>query len=164
MLCENCNQNNATTHIKRTVNGVTKEYYLCPYCASKFGMSNFSFFDMSDLFNSVFENKKFVKEEKRCKSCNTSFNEIAKSGKLGCPECYREFREEISPSLLKIHGKNKHISNVSVKKSTTSNKNENSNEIENLEKELKEAIATENFEKAAELRDIIKAKRGEQNG
>lgn len=163
MLCENCKSATATTHIKRTVNGITKEYYLCPECASKLGFSEFNFFDINDFWGSMLGSQKIVESyTKRCRKCNSSFKEIVESGKMGCPYCYIDFREEIRPTLIKIHGKTEHKGLSPVKASTGVNSLHE--EIETLEIELKKAIENEEFEKAAEIRDMLKEKRGEQNG
>lgn len=160
MLCENCKLNTATTHIKNTVNGVTGEYFLCPECAAKLGFNNFNFFKLDDFWNSLLNEPLNKKEIKRCKTCNTSFEEIVNSGKMGCADCYIEFRDEIMPTVLKIQGKSKHIG---VKPDTVADKAED-NSIELLEKELKEAIENEEFEKAAKIRDELREKRDKSNG
>lgn len=160
MLCENCKVNTATTHIKNTVNGVTGEYFLCPECAAKLGFNNFNFFKLDDFWNSLLSEPLKKKTGKRCGFCNTSFDEIVNSGKMGCENCYIEFKEEIMPTILKIHGKNRHIGS----KPEASESFEKPNDIEALEKELKEAIEKEEFEKAAKLRDELREKRSENNG
>ena len=166
MLCENCKKATATTHIKRSVNGVTREFHLCPECAAKLGFSNLNFFDMNDLWSS-FLGKGYgtVPQTKRCKSCNTSFEEILNSGKMGCPDCYTEFYEEIMPTVIKIQGNTQHkgISPSSVSEVDEPSDNK-SDEIAKLENDLKKAIENEEFEKAAEIRDILKEKRGEIDG
>lgn len=157
MLCENCLKRVATTHIKRTVNGVTKEHYLCPQCAAELGLGGFNLFeDASNFWNSFFNsNTKLQNNTKRCKSCNTSFSEIIDSGKMGCPDCYSEFREEIMPTLVKIHGKAEHKGlSPETKQSDSSDDG-----ISSLEIELKKAIENEEFEKAAEIRDKIREMR-----
>ncbi len=40
--------------------------------------------------------------DKVCKSCGYRLSEYFNSGYLGCPECYKQFREEIRPSLKRI--------------------------------------------------------------
>ena len=37
MLCQNCGRNEATTHIKRVINGATSENHLCAECAGSLG-------------------------------------------------------------------------------------------------------------------------------
>ncbi len=43
MLCQNCSKAQATTHIKRIINGEATEQHLCAACAKKLGFD--SFFD-----------------------------------------------------------------------------------------------------------------------
>jgi len=161
MLCENCNKCSATTHIKRTVNGVTKEYYLCENCAQKLGFNSFSFFDTNNFFDSFFINKNAkLREQKVCDNCGSTYNEIVKSGRMGCAQCYKTFKSEIMPSLVKMQ---KSVEHIGSKPKTFKCDNSNKDEIADLEKQLKQAIVNEEYEKAAQLRDIIKEKRGEIN-
>ena len=75
------------------------------------------------------------------------------SGKLGCADCYTTFYDKLLPSLQRIHGKTRHEGkNPTILKTDVV---ENVNVFENLEEQLKQAIAEQNFEKAAELRDRI---------
>lgn len=162
MLCENCNANPATTHVKRTVNGVTKEYYLCQDCVNTLGFNSIDFFDSNGFFNALLGNKVVhLKQQKVCNKCNSSYKEIVKSGRMGCPDCYKTFKDEIMPSLLKMQNGSKHIGK---KPNLTSELNIDEKEISMLEKELKNAILNEEYEKAATLRDEIREKRGELNG
>ena len=39
MLCQNCGRNEATTHIKRIVDGESSELHLCSGCAQHLGYS-----------------------------------------------------------------------------------------------------------------------------
>jgi hypothetical protein len=41
MLCQNCERNEATTHIKKVVNGETAETHLCADCAAHLGYGDF---------------------------------------------------------------------------------------------------------------------------
>lgn len=40
MLCQNCGKNEATTHIKRIVNGEPSELHLCTACAEHLGYAD----------------------------------------------------------------------------------------------------------------------------
>lgn len=156
MFCENCGVNAATTHIKKTVNGVTKEYFLCQECANKLGLSSFNFFD-NNYFDLFFKEPSVAKK-KTCEGCKSTYEDILKSGKMGCTKCYETFKEELTPSLMKMQKSIEHIGNRPKQQV------EIVDEVKNLEDELKQAILNEEYEKAAELRDIIRAKRGESNG
>ena len=40
MRCQHCNQNEATTFIKRNINGHKEEMHLCSECARELGVMN----------------------------------------------------------------------------------------------------------------------------
>ena len=53
MLCQNCGKNQATTHVKKTINGETSELHLCAACAAKQGLGgmwNGFGFDLGDFW------------------------------------------------------------------------------------------------------------------
>ena len=56
MRCEHCGRNEATFHYQRTVNGRTEEAHLCPQCAAELGYNTGAGFDgmFGDTFDSVF--------------------------------------------------------------------------------------------------------------
>jgi len=159
MLCQNCERNEATTHIKRVVNGDTAEIHLCRECAAHLGYGDFfSGFgiNLGELFGGLMEaglpspgEAKVI----RCPKCGCSFEDIAREGKLGCAECYTTFYDKLLPSLQRIHGRIQHNGKVSEAAGSEVKK---INMLEQLREELKKAIAEENFELAAKLRDQIK--------
>lgn len=156
MLCQLCEKRQATTHIKTILNGELKEYNLCPECANKMGYGSFfgGFgFDFDKLFGSFMESVGTGKNTKRCQCCGSSFEDIAKSGKVGCAGCYDVFSEELFPSIQRIHGRTCHTGKLARSAGTEI---KIKNEIIKLKNELNEAIKAQEFEKAAELRDSIR--------
>ena len=161
MLCQNCGKNEATTHIKRVVNGETAEKHLCVSCAEHLGYSDmFSGFGFSldGFFGGLLgENMPLLgaEREEKCPKCGYTFSDIAKSGKLGCADCYRKFYDKLLPSLQRIHGKIKHTGKqvmIPVQVSTEPK----INPVAKLKEDLQKAIEEQNFEQAAVLRDRIK--------
>lgn len=164
MLCENCKKNNATTYFKRNINGNIQEVYLCSECAAKLDLGGMS----STLFDFFMPTKFRIspeREKKTC-SCGTTFYNISKTGKVGCPDCYETFRNEIAAILRKINGGKQHRGRVPKRftKGETAAKSkvpaENTEDV--LRTQLAEAIKNENFEEAAKLRDKIKALKEEK--
>lgn len=156
MLCQSCEKRQATTHIKTILNGELKEYNLCPECAQKMGYGSFfgGFgFDFDKLFGSFMESVGSGKSAKRCQTCGSSFEDIAKSGKVGCAYCYNVFSEELLPSIQRIHGKTSHTGKLARSVGTEV---KIKNEISKCRYDLNEAIKAQEFEKAAELRDRIR--------
>lgn len=156
MLCQSCEKKQASTHIKTIVNGELKEFNLCPECAAKLGYGSFfgNFgLDLDKLFGSFMESFGTTRTSRRCPSCGSSFEDIAKSGKVGCAQCYEVFYEELLPSLQRIHGRTGHTGKLARSAGTGVRIR---NELASLKKELEQAIKTQEFEKAAELRDRIR--------
>lgn len=159
MMCDNCLKNPATTHIKKVVNGIAKEKHLCSYCAAKEGYSNFGELSFANMLASVFSenHRDNLIAAKRCECCGASFSDIAQSGKVGCSECYTVFKDQLLPSLGRLHGKTVHVGAVPSGEGKEQNSYDKINE---LRQKLSDAIKNEEFEKAAELRDEIKGLEG----
>lgn len=156
MLCQSCEKRQATTHIKTILNGELKEYNLCSECAQKHGYGSFFGnigFDLDKLFGSFMEGIGPTKTRKRCQCCGSSFEDIARSGKVGCAECYDVFYEELLPSVQRIHGRTSHTGKLAHSAGTEVKVK---NELAKLRSELEKAIKSQEFEKAAELRDRIR--------
>ena len=82
-----------------------------------------------------------------------TYSEIGKTGKVGCPECYNVFRNELAGLLASVHGTTAHTGNVPARHRA---KKERDLRLQSLKTELQEAIASEDYEKAAALRDEIR--------
>ena len=173
MLCQNCKKNEATTHIKRVVNGEATESHLCHSCAQNSGFDDF-FDDFSlnlpGIFSSFFGDSMFALGESkltRWETCGCCFYDIIKIGKVGCADCYEKFYNKLLPSIQRIHGKAKHAGKVPVIHETVTAKKEEPKEktaedkIAELNLQMQKAIEEQNFEQAAVLRDEIKSLKGE---
>jgi len=71
---------------------------------------------------------------------------------LGCPHDYIAFQEELIPLLENIHGETQHSGRIPKRAPDDSRKQF---QIIKLKNELRQAIAEETYERAAELRDEI---------
>lgn len=159
MKCTHCHENEANTHIKRTINGRTQEMYLCPECAKKLGvMDEFEPFSMDSFFGNFLGAGAAALNSlagiERCSYCGSSFNDIVNTGRVGCANCYDKFEDRLAPGIEKLHGRAKHVGkNVTY----TEEKEEQKpvSEIDGLKSQLKQAIKEQRFEDAAVLRDKI---------
>src|SRR5262245_25763513 len=89
-----------------------------------------------------------------CPVCQITFLEFRNSGRLGCPYDYEVFRDELMPLLESIHGETRHSGKVP--KRAPRNTQQQTTLIQ-LRNELKRAVAAEDYEAAARLRDKIKS-------
>ena len=164
MLCQHCQKNEATTHVKTMINGEYAEYRLCPECAHEMGYdSMFPDFtaDFGGLLGSFLSAALPARSgATHCKLCGSTMNDIKKTGKVGCSECYDTFFSELMPTIRNVHGNTEHIGKRPVIEYETVEddkpEKQEDKKLESLKAELKQAIEDENFERAAELRDKIK--------
>lgn len=162
MLCERCGKHQATTIFTQTINGVTKTEHICSECAYKSGLNNFfGGFSLGSFINSLGGTQSY--SEKRCPKCGSSFDEIRENGKIGCAFCYDFFRSELTPIISNIHGKAVHVGKTPhgyikqiEEKSNVKQNEQELTELERLKIDLQKAIDSQEFEKAASLRDKIK--------
>ncbi|MBE6781579.1 MAG: hypothetical protein E7540_02510 [Ruminococcaceae bacterium] len=163
MLCEKCGKYAATTHIKTSINGKITEQNLCGYCAAKGGYTGFGSNSISNLLASMFGQSLQMssgEEQVRCGCCGSSFEDIAKTGKVGCSMCYDEFGNKLIPYLKRIHGSVRHVGKTPGRKDlVVTNSNDPINE---LKAQLANLVAMENYEQAAVVRDEIKRLEGEK--
>ncbi len=166
MLCQNCGKNEATTHIKQIINGDMAESHLCSDCAAHLGYSDmFSGFglNLSGLFSGLLGDMMpsiSAGKSPRCPKCGTSFDEIVRDGRVGCADCYRTFYDKLLPSIQRIHGKIKHSGKVTNAAPVESKEETTEEKIEKLKAAMNEAVAKQDFENAAKIRDEIKALEG----
>ena len=165
MLCQHCQKNEATTHIKTNINGKIAEYRLCSECAQELGYGGmFPDFtaDFGGMLGSFLSAALPARSgAARCPECGSTMNDIKKIGKVGCANCYDLFFSELMPTIRSIHGNTEHIGKHPVIEYTENHEDqkptdEKRDKIESLRAELKQAIEDENFERAAQLRDEIK--------
>ncbi len=162
MLCEKCGKNIATTHIKTVVNGAVHKLSLCNECAAMEGYGDIGSLQLGQMLASFFgdtDSRKIANTELRCDCCNSSFSDIAKSGRAGCPECYKTFYNELLPYIKRIHGSTHHSG---IAPHTEDKKAPAEETVDELRAELLKLIEQENFEQAAVIRDKIKVL--EENG
>ncbi len=93
----------------------------------------------------------------RCPTCEMSYEEFKKIGRLGCPHCYDAFAPQLEHLLKRIHGDNRHRGKGPMEATQSAPVAE---ELERLREKLAQAVETEAFEEAAQLRDRIRVLEG----
>lgn len=161
MLCEKCKKNEASYYYSETVNGKKRSIALCSECAPKdisFGSSFLSGLFSDNPFQLHVSAPDYAK---KCDNCGCTFYDIKKTGKAGCSECYKVFRDELAPIIRRIHGNAVYKGrSQSVKVEDADNKpksEEEHDELSLLREQLKNAVENENYELAAKIRDEIRS-------
>ncbi|MGF1447934.1 MAG: UvrB/UvrC motif-containing protein [Opitutales bacterium] len=94
----------------------------------------------------------------RCPNCGCSQRDFERSGRLGCPECYRTFAGVIQPMLKRMHRDERHLGKVPTHRLSSELLQQR---MARAKEELQEAIREEQYETAARLRDEISDMQGQ---
>lgn len=106
-----------------------------------------------------------------CGGCGLSFAQFRQAGMLGCPQCYSSFEGQLGPLLSRAHeGGTHHVGKVprsielarlasgggaSAARAEAAPQTDERARAALLRKQLAEAVAAENYERAALLRDEL---------
>jgi protein arginine kinase activator len=157
MLCCACKEKPATVHLTQIVGDKMQKLDLCEECAKTKGVNDqaFSLGDANVLFGlgASQEIDQSTGTETKCPRCGFTQADFKKSGRLGCPECYKTFAEGLEGLLKTMHKGTRHAGKVPA---ALRESREQSDRLKTLQKKLARAIDDENFEQAASLRDEIK--------
>lgn len=156
MLCQLCKMREATVHFTRIINQQKVEMYVCEECARENSdlkiNINKLFSAMLGIDEPEFEETPFT--TLRCGFCGMTMEEFNKTGLLGCAKCYDVFGDSIHTMLKRIHGNVKHHGKIPRK---ISDRIRDAYNLRSLKEELQRCIEREEYEKAAQIRDKIKA-------
>lgn len=170
MLCERCHAHPATVHMVQVVNGHRKEEHLCSECAEKEHVfqKEQSFFG-SGFFDSPLDHffggsmlGHLLEDPFGTRTLEDQGGQFIEVSPEKLPEnesSYDRFKESIRPLFQK--GKNEIPVNEPKVKEKADAPAE-SRELQALRKELKSCVDREDFERACEVRDKIKAIEGKK--
>lgn len=174
MKCDICKKRDAVFHIQeQSVSGV-RNISLCVECALTKGL-NIRTEDIDKLFSSfisnLFANVSVPAENVasqaaarllniKCPYCGKSLEDVTKTNVVGCPKCFSSFKAFIDAMLMNM---NNSIDYRGDFPPDLKMKHNYKVEIFNLKKQLKHYVSMEDFGKAAEIRDKIKALQAGEN-
>ena len=157
MMCEECGMREASVRVTMLIGGEKKERLLCKECVAKHQLLRF---DLGDLVKRLIpkNNKADLETEEDvpeiiCSQCGTTYAEFKKTGLLGCPACYSEFREQLTQQLSVLQGETRHTGQ------TPEQPNEQVSlhmQLDRLRQQMALAVDQEEYETAAKLRDEIR--------
>jgi protein arginine kinase activator len=161
MKCQECDRQ-ATFHITELSDGKPQELHLCEECARKYltepeevsAETSASLAGMLAQQLAVGETAEELArlEQKACPDCGITFLEFRKNGRLGCPNDYTFFAEELEPLILNIHGETLHTGKIPQR---CGGQSKRQTELIRLRRDMKEAVTKEDYERASRIRDQI---------
>ena len=161
MKCQSCGVAEATIHVKEVKNDEISELHLCEQCAREKGYhSMVEKGKLSIASQLVWMAENLYPEGSarmgtvQCSQCGMKYSDFLKTGRLGCAACYQDFGVQLRQILRRVHGSVRHVGKAPGKEGEQF---ERRRQIQSLHEELERAIEREEYEKAAELRDRIRA-------
>ncbi len=159
MICESCQKKDATIHLTQVVDGNSKKLNLCQDCAQDNGIDLNSPISITDVLLGLGAHPPSVSPaatefDLSCNHCQMTRTEFKKRTRLGCPECYNAFMGELSALTKAMHHSGQHIGKIPARQG---NEARLVAQVAALQKDIETAIAKEQYEVAANLRDKIKA-------
>jgi protein arginine kinase activator len=181
MICDNCGKNEVEVLLKQVINNEVRHLNLCRACAQELGFLSPTVPSITISFSIGGEDAPKQRKLRRlqprkremidlvaCPSCGMKFMSFRENGLLGCPSCYEAFRFPLGAFLQKTQGSESHwvgtsgmfrdielLSEEIAGEAETAERSEFNENIARLRLELNEAIGREDYERAAQLRDML---------
>lgn len=107
MKCDVC-ENEATVFLTQIINGQMTTVNLCEACSKAKGVTEETGFGLAEAFLSPSQRVDDPMEAV-CKACGFTASQFKKIGRMGCPECYQNFREGLDGLLRNMHKGTRHV-------------------------------------------------------
>jgi protein arginine kinase activator len=166
--CESCNASPAPVRYTEIDAGKVTKRTLCRACAEKRGLLDTgpkSVVVLQQLLSSPNPPARRTSARETgtglvCTGCGMSLAEFRAQGRLGCARCYTTFQAALGPLLRKLHGAARHVGRTPRSDGRIT---ELRRRVETLRAEIERAVRGEEYERAARLRDELRAVEAEQS-
>ena len=166
MTCDNCKTKPAEVFLTQIVDGKMQKVNLCKDCSKEKGVDDPTGFALADLLLGMGENTQIAPSHadfitstglkegtNKCPSCGFTQSDFKKTGRLGCSECYTTFVDNLTALLKAMHKGILHVGKVPKRMHS---RHLIDREMQSIREDLEKAVADENYENAATLRDKLK--------
>ncbi len=158
MVCDQCRERDAVVHLTQIVESAVTQVHLCEKCAAERGIETTVTVPknpLGDFLQAVQQQAaQMPGDAARCAYCGTSLRDFRASGRLGCAHCYGAFEQGLRELLRRVHGGTKHEGwRYGVRDPDLMTRDLT---LQQMREKLQRAVAQEEFETAALLRDQIR--------
>ena len=152
--CSQCKKP-ATIHLTQIVDNKIHKVDLCDDCPYKQTVTDPEGFSLADFLMKDTQSIG-IGQDLECEVCGFTPADFKKTGRFGCPHCYTTFKATLQPMLANMHKDIVHRGKVPEKALARMSLQRR---LHQYESDLQEAIASENYEEAARIRDLLKEAR-----
>jgi protein arginine kinase activator len=116
MKCDMCD-NEATVFLTQIVDGKMTQVNLCDKCSKEKGVTDPTGFQLADFLLGNAAQKKTRQSTAEddtlaCPECGFTRAHLKKIGRMGCPECYLTFGDDMDNMLRAMHKGTRHVGKV----------------------------------------------------
>ena len=159
MQCERCGKNPAVIHLTQIVENEMSTRHLCDSCAAEMGLDAGEGAETAPLTDFLAQMGKGLAVGSgsavgACEFCGLTMNDFKRTGRLGCPHCYAHFDQHLRGLLRKLHGGTQHRGKAYPPPAPRAR--DRTARVGSLRRSLARAVESEDFERAAVLRDQIR--------
>lgn len=144
----------ATVHLTQIVQGQVTKVHLCEACAEKGGAGDPAVFQLAGALAQADAPPSLA-----CPACGMNDADLRKRGRLGCPACWGALAPVLEPLLGKVQRGGQHLGRGLV--GGVLSPEQARLRLEAARREMTEAVAAEDYETAARLRDLIRGLEGQ---
>ncbi|MCC7131884.1 MAG: UvrB/UvrC motif-containing protein [Gemmatimonadales bacterium] len=160
--CSHCGEGEGVVDLTHIEGGEVKTHHLCAKCAAEKGVQTPAALADTPLggilaaigADPVLRPEPAADPEPPCPHCGATLQDFRETGRLGCADCYRAFGEPLRELLRRLHGSAHHTGRAYQGPGEPASPPVESTAA--LQARLERAIANEQFELAAQLRDRLK--------
>lgn len=149
--CQRCNNAPAVVHVTELKEGQKHEVHLCEECAEA---TDYAPKKSSKMFEFMLQHLERASSstgsDRECPDCGMTFAEFKAKGRFGCPKDYEIFLPRLIPLLERIHDASSHGDMPPPAISASGE------QLVKLRVQLQDAVSSEEYERAANLRDQIR--------
>lgn len=155
MQCDVCQEKEATVFLTQIVGGKMQKVNLCEACSKEKGVNDPTGFALADLLLGMGAAQDIERTPggAKCPVCGFTQADFKKTGRLGCSACYDVFSEGMEAMLKNMHKGSEHIGKAPAAYMKT---RQHHARLQDLQGNLEKAVAAEEYERAADLRDQIR--------
>jgi len=165
-FCTQCHEREAVIRLTQVLDDQVQTLRLCERCAAERGVETGIGMASTPLggFLAALGNVGAVvgppgaHDVETCPGCGATLNDFRELGRVGCAACWDAFAGSLGPLVRRLHGSTHHAGARYHPPGVAAV--DAGEEARRLGEQLALAVATENFELAAELRDRLRALEG----
>lgn len=153
-LCEQCGEQKASIYITEITDGRAVKKHICRRCyESEEDAPALSSSELISKLVGIIAPELRKAGKRKCPECGIDYVEFRQSFRFGCPNDYSVFHRALDDLFLEIHGARRHTGKIPVGRAQTALGGQE--RIELLRREMQRAVETEDYERAAHLKDSI---------